>query len=243
MTAALLTRTLGLLLPPRCPGCGITTDRPDSLCVPCWQSLHFLHGGLCVTCGHPFGHPVPAGTVCGACLTNPPPFTTARTALAYEGLAIRLVSRYKYYDRTYETDLFARWMSEAGKDCLDGATLIVPVPLHWRRLVTRRYNQSALLAAAIAHRTGLPFQPDALRRTRHTPPQTGLKGEARRKNVRTAFQVPPSRARLVAEAHIVLIDDVMTTGATVRACARALMKAGAASVRVLTLARTVWEHP
>lgn len=175
---------------------------------------------------------------CGACLSDPPAFARARAVFVYDEIARQLVSDLKYRDRLEGRASFGAWLARAAGDLAAGADLIVPVPLHYLRLVRRRYNQAAILAAALAQATGRPLGVDVLRRLWPTKSQTGLSAEDRARNVRGAFAVRASRAGLVKGAQILLVDDVMTTGATANACAKALIKAGAREVGVVTLART-----
>lgn len=173
-----------------------------------------------------------------ACLLSPPPYAAARAVFRYEGGSRRLVTGYKYHDRTHATPMFARWLARAGGEQLAAADCVVPVPLHRWRLLRRRYNQSALLARTLAKLAGKRFLHDALRRTRNTAQQAGLTREERQKNVEDAFTVPEKRSDAVAGKAVLLVDDVLTTGATLHACTEALLAAGAKTVYILTLART-----
>lgn len=232
------TRTLDTLFPPRCFACNALTAEQGSLCGDCWHDVDFIAAPLCRRCGVPFAHDVGEMGECMPCLQAPPPYATARAVFRYEGGSRRLVTGYKYYDRTHATPMFARWMARAGAEQLAQADVIVPVPLHRWRLLQRRYNQSALLASAVAKAAQLPCLPDALRRTRHTAQQAGLTREQRQDNVRAAFAVAPAKKTLLSGKSVLLIDDVLTTGATLNACTDALMDAGAKQVFILTLART-----
>ncbi len=174
-------------------------------------------------------------------LARRPAFGRARAALGYNASSRRLVSRLKYGDRLEAVPLFAHWMVRAGGDLLETAEIIVPVPLHPSRLFQRRFNQSAELARAISRLSGVPVALDLLKRTRATQTQVGLSASARRRNVAGAFTLTPGRGEKVMAANVLLIDDVLTTGATVEACARQLGAEGAARVDVLTLARVVAE--
>lgn len=230
---------LDALLPPVCIGCDQPVDGPGLLCARCWPAVSFITAPQCAACGQPFELPVPAGTRCGACLADPPRFTCARSAVRYGGPVRDLVLRFKHADRLDLAPALARLMIQAGADCLAGADYLVPVPLHWRRRLFRRYNQSAELARGLARLGGPPVLVDALRRRRATPAQGRLNRLGRLRNVAGAFVVPPAGRGRIAGAHLVVIDDVLTTGATADACCRVLLAAGAARVDVLTLARVV----
>ncbi|WP_242390635.1 ComF family protein [Pararhodospirillum photometricum] len=168
-------------------------------------------------------------------MAQPPVFDTARAVLLYNEGAASVILGFKYADRTDAAPVLARWMARAGQELLAPGAVLVPVPLHWTRLFGRRYNQSVLLAQALARGTGLGVAPDALRRLRRTPPQQSLTREERHDNVRGAFAV--ARPAVIGDRPVVLVDDVLTTGATAAACARALKAAGAPRVDLLTLAR------
>lgn len=236
---------LDALLPPQCLACGELVGEPGALCGPCWGGLNFIAAPLCKSCGRPFELDPSANasasdeTLCGACIARPPVFAAARAALAYDDASRRLILGFKRADRTHAAPAFARWMARAGAPLLAEADIIAPVPLHWSRLLARRYNQSALLANALARQTGKRALPDLLRRRRRTPSQGGLGRLARFRNVAGAFSVAPRHRQAVVERKVLLIDDVLTTGATVEACAKALLRAGAARVSVLTLARVM----
>ncbi|MCK6418866.1 MAG: ComF family protein [Alphaproteobacteria bacterium] len=176
---------------------------------------------------------------CLDCLKQKPPYSSARAVLRYNDGARDIILGFKHGDKTHAVETFLPWLQRSGADMLRQAELIVPVPLHPWRLLSRRYNQAALLAKALAKRSEKIYAPDLLRRVRHTPSQGHLKRKQRLRNVRSAFAVHPRWQSRLQGARIVLIDDVLTTGATVRECAKILMKAGAARVDVLTLARVV----
>jgi ComF family protein len=231
---------LDLVLPPLCLKCRAPVADPQSVCADCWRELWFLGPPQCVQCGVPFPHDLGQGVKCGACIARPPAFDTARSALAYDDASRDLILSFKHADRLEAVPLFARWMSAAGKDVLPGADLFVPVPLHWRRLAARRYNQAAELARALAAIAGKPMAATVLTRRKATRSQGEMtSARARMKNVAGAFLVDASAKSKVEGRHVVVIDDVLTTGATLGACAKALRRAGAASVSVITLARVV----
>jgi ComF family protein len=225
------------ILPPRCLACGATVGEPASLCGPCWSAITFFAPPWCSNCGLPFEHPMGEGAICGACATRPPAWHRARSVLRYDRHSRRLVLMLKHGDQTHLAGAFGRWMQRAGSDVLVEADLLIPVPLHWTRLLARRFNQAALLAHAVRAAGGPAVGADWLVRRRRTPSQGRMGPLARARNVRGAFAL--RRGRNVAGKRVVVVDDVMTTGATAEECARVLRQAGAASVGVLVLARAV----
>lgn len=229
---------LDVLFPPACPACEAPVDRAHALCAACWSKARFIDGPACGTCGTPFEFHTPDALRCGACLAAPPPFTLARSALVYDDISKALVLGFKHADRLDLAPALVRWMARAGAPVLAGADLIAPIPLHWRRLLMRRYNQAAEIARGVARQTGLPYAPELLDRTRETPSQGAMpSARARRRNMRGAFRVPD--AAQAKGRTVVVVDDVYTTGATLSTAAKALLRAGAAEVRCLTLARVV----
>ncbi len=231
---------LDLVLPPRCLACGVLVEAQGRLCAGCWAEIGFVLGRQCRTCGVPLPNVSAEAPVCGHCLDEPPVFERARSALRYEGVARRLVLRFKHGDRIDGTPTYAAWMARAGADLVAAADVVVPVPLHRWRLVQRSYNQSALLARAIARRGGKPALVDGLVKRRATLSQQTLGAAERRHNVKEKDFALSTTARLrVADRRVLLIDDVLTTGSTANACARCLLAGGAAAVDLLTLARVV----
>jgi len=226
---------LDAVLPPRCLACGEIVADDGVLCAACWKEMAFLGPPHCACCGLPFEYAEQHGALCGACVGDPPPFDRARSVLRYDEASRGLVLSFKHGDRTHMAPGFATWMRRVGAELLADADYLVPVPLHWTRLFLRRYNQSALLARAIRAQGGPPVAPDWLRRAKRTRSQGELGREGRFSNVRGAFRL--TKGREVRGLRLVLVDDVLTTGATVRECARVLRRAGAARVDVLTVAR------
>jgi len=232
---------LDLLLPPRCLGCGTDLAEQGALCAACWRRLVFLGPPQCRACGFPLPHSVPSEPLCAACVARPPAFDRARAALRYDEGSRRLILAFKHADRTDAAPTLGRWLARAGRELLDDADLIAPVPLHRWRLLGRGYNQSVLLAAAVARETGRPpLVPDLIERVRATPSQQGLGAAQRRANVTPrAFRLHRRHAHRVEGRRVVLVDDVYTTGATAGACAEVLRRGGAEAVDVLALARVV----
>jgi ComF family protein len=207
-----------------------------------WSRIQFLDGPVCDGCGAPFDYDRGSGVRCAACMARPRAFASARAACLYDEASRDPILKLKHADRLDLAPLFARWISRAARDLIEAADAIAPVPLHRGRLLRRRYNQAAEIARPLCRLTGVRYLPDALVRRRATESQAGKSGSGRRRNVAAAFEVPAGRARRVAGRRILLIDDVLTTGATLEGCARALKSAGAARVDVAVIAR-VKESP
>jgi ComF family protein len=238
MSAKWKTALLDLLFPPLCIACREPLGAGLGFCAACWTSIVFLDGPMCDCCGLPFGVDPGEGTRCAACLARPPAYERARALLVYDDNSRAPILALKHADRLELVPGFAQWLERSGRPLLAESDLIVPVPLHRFRLWRRRYNQAAELARVLARRTSKPVAVRALERSRPTESQGAMaSAKARRRNVLRAFRVP--EPGLVAGRNILLVDDVLTTGATAEACARALKRAGAARVQILTLARVV----
>ena len=231
---------LDALLPPQCPITGQAVSGPGVLSAEGWSQIRFIDDPVCAGCGAPFAFDHGAGAMCGACLADKHSFDSARAAILYDDAGRRLVSSFKYSDRTEFAPMFGKWLARAGTPLVSKQSILIPVPLHTRRLAARRYNQAALIAKFAINSLNCRYEPLALVRTRPTPPQQQQLSEtARKRNVAGAFEVREDMKELVRDAHIIVVDDVLTTGATVSACARALKKAGAMRVDALVLARVV----
>jgi ComF family protein len=230
--------TLNLALPPLCPACREPVG-DGGLCAPCWGKLTQIARPYCERLGIPFAYDPGPGVLSMQAIADPPAYHRARAAVRYDEVARALVHALKYGDRIDLAPIMGRWMARAGRELLEGADALVPVPLHWRRLWTRRFNQSALLSQAISHERGVPVNDTALKRIRPTAQQVGLTQSERAQNVQGAFRVTSDRKAEVAGRRLVLVDDVLTSGATTDACARALLRAGAQSVDLLVFARVV----
>ena len=230
---------LNLLLPPRCLTCETGVEAPGQLCAACFRATGFVTDPCCRRCGRPFGHAGQGGRTmeCNQCAANPPPWRQARAALRYDEQARRIILPLKYGDRVEAAGALGAHMARAGATLLRDAEVLVPVPLHWRRRLRRRYNQAALLAWAIGRHAGCTVLPDAIRRVRATQSLAGKTRRERAATVAGAFVLRPSRAAHIAGRGVVLVDDVLTTGATAAACANVLLAAGAAHVDLLVAAR------
>lgn len=229
---------LDLLLPPRCLACGTGVSRQGLLCGDCWSAVTFIAEPLCDCCGLPFELGTVPGSLCAGCSARRPAFDRARAAVVYDDGSRDLILRLKHADATENAATLAAWMLRAGRDLVEPCDLVAPVPLHWRRLIARRYNQSALLARAVAREAGKPWMPDLLVRRRATPSQGGLSAVGRRRNLAGAIAVKDAHRAAIAGRRVLVVDDVHTTGATLDACASALKRAGAA-VDCLTFARVL----
>lgn len=230
-------RALDLLLPPACLSCDRPVGSDRTLCPVCWGRIHFIARPFCARCGAPFESPVEDGALCGGCIAHPPHYGAARAAMLYDEASRNLVLRFKHGDRIHTVQALASWMHRAAAEFWSDADLIVPVPLHRWRLFKRRYNQAALLAQNLATIGSKRFAPDALSRHRATPSQGHLGRKQRQANVKGAFGLNPRWRERLQDKTIVLVDDVLTTGATVDECARLLLNSGARAVNVLVLAR------
>lgn len=230
---------LDLLLPPHCPACDRPVDRAGSFCAACWGALVFLREPCCGGCGRAFASEAMGGAArrCEDCREAPPPWGRARAALRYDRRSAGLILGLKYGDRSDLARLLAAHMARAGEALLREADLLVPVPLHRWRLLRRRYNQAGLLAARLGRIGGREVGHDVLARAGPATSMRGRSAEERREAAQGAFVVRPGRRAMLAGRRVVLVDDVLTTGATAAACAVALLAAGAASVDVLAAAR------
>ena len=230
----LFRSVLDFALPPRCGGCGVIVDEIDSFCPECWRQLEFLGHGGCLRCGLPLK--ATEAETCARCLAKPPRLDRIRSAVAYDEISRSIAIRLKYGRKVALARTMSRYMHPLVGD-LPGETIMVPVPLHRRRLWSRGFNQSATVARQLSRRTGIPVAVDALERVRPTPPLKGLNIRQRRRTVAGAFRVNP-KAELRGRT-VVLVDDVLTTGSTANACARVLKRAGAARVELVSWARVV----
>ena len=242
--AAGLGRRLGhalldLFYPPVCLYCEAAIAQPDALCAACFRKLRPISAPYCPILGLPFEVPMGPDAVSAEAIADPPPFRRARSAVLYNEVARRIVSRLKYGDRPELARFCGGLMANAAADLIADKPVIVPVPLHPSRLFERRYNQSLELARAIGRVTGLPVDAGLARRTRRTRQQVGLSADARQRNVAGAFAIHPTTAVRLGSRPVLLVDDVITTGSTVKALTRAFRRAGVEHVDVLSFARVV----
>lgn len=237
--AHVLRRLADLLLPPLCLACRAPVSGHDGLCPACWSKVNFIEPPVCDRLGIPLPYGTEDVLVSAGAMADPPVYDRARAVARYDEVMRHLVHSLKFHDNHAGVALFGKWLAHAGRTLAADADLLVPVPLYPMRLWSRRYNQSALLARAVSRVSGIPHDPQALVRIRRTASQVGLSAAQRKRNVRAAFAVPEGRRQTIKGKNIVLVDDVITTGATANACARALKRAGAARVDVLALARVV----
>jgi ComF family protein len=241
-TGALFRASAGglvdLLLPPRCAACGGPVTAPG-LCGPCWAKVDFVAPPYCQRLGTPFPYDAGEALISPAALADPPDYDRARTVARYDGPARALVHALKFNDRLEMAGVLAVQMARAGAELIGDCDVVVPVPLHRGRLFSRRFNQSALLAERIARLSARDYAPAAIVRAKRTRHQIGLSAAERHRNVAGAFKVPAETRPLIEGRRVLLVDDVMTTGATVNACARICRRAGASGIDVLTFARVV----
>lgn len=232
---------LDFTLPPRCPLCDLRIAVHGALCAACWAQLPLIERPYCERLGTPFDRDHGPGFLSAAAIADPPVFGRARAATRYAGPAIDLVRRLKYGDRDDLAAVMGRLLARAAGDLVETVDVVVPIPLYRWRLWRRRFNQSALLAGALCRHTALRHAPELLERHRPTTPQVGLSRTGRARNVQGAFRVPEARQAEVMGLRVLLVDDVMTSGATCEAAARVLLRSGAASVDVVTFAVVVPE--
>lgn len=230
---------LDVALPPLCPSCREPVGEASGLCAGCWSKLSPIERPFCERLGIPFTYDPGPGILSMQAIADPPAYQRARAVVRYDEVARTLVHALKYGDRLDLAPTMGRWMARSGRELFAGADLIVPVPLHWRRLWARRFNQSAALARIVSGVSGIAVSTTALKRVKATPQQVGLSKSERALNVQGAFRVGAEGKAEIARRNVVLLDDVLTSGATVDSCARALLRAGARNVDVLVFARVV----
>ena len=225
-----------MIVPPVCLACHVPLTGHDCLCATCWGGISFIRSPLCDRLGIPLPYDTGGLQVSAAALANPPRYDRARAVAVFQGPMQKLIHGFKYSDRHDARRLFGRWLATAGTALLSDAEVIIPIPLNRWRLLERRFNQAAILANQLSRLSGVPTAPLALIRIKQTAPQVGMTANERQLNVAGAFAVPKLRRDSIKGKRILLIDDVITTGATLNAAARALKSVGAARVDALALA-------
>ncbi len=233
--------TANTLFPARCASCRELVEKHGALCSSCWQNIHFITDPICYKCGLPFEYNIGEMALCAACMKQKPAYTEARAIFKYDENSKSQLLAFKFHDKTQLAPVFGQWLARLASSYENKAHFIIPVPLHYMRLMTRRYNQASLIAHALSKNSTFPVLPDTLIRRRKTMVQSGLSKKEREKNVHGAFMVPKNKREGLKGKSVILVDDVMTTGATLDACSRTLHDAGVIDVYVLTLARTVIE--
>lgn len=232
-------KTIDFLIPPHCVLCQGILETDQGLCGACWKKINFISNPFCQTCGLPlpFETQESQNINCGPCSLEPPIFDQARSAVIYDTCSKDLILRFKHGDHTSLTPFFTKWLLSTGQGFLNQADYILPVPLHWTRLLKRRYNQAALLAKALGHQSAVTYLPSALKRIRATAPQGHMGKEERAQNVANSFVLSKTYANILKGKAVILVDDVFTSGATLDACTKALKRGGVQKVYALTLAR------
>lgn len=234
-----LNSTIDLLFPPRCSSCYDFVSNHNTLCLFCWQEIHFISSPYCNCCGIPFEFSVEGEMLCGECLSQPPSFESVRSSTVYNDISQQVITHFKYGDKPQNGAILAQWMVQRGEAILKQTDFLVPVPMHLSRLRRRKYNQAALLAKIMSKKAGVPVIYDGLIRTKNTPSQAGLSRSARMKNLSGAITANDKYSNIFLGKNVTLIDDVMTTGSTFEMCSRMLLKNGVAKVYGLTAARTL----
>ena len=243
---SMLERFIDFVLPPRCIVSGDIVDGQGMISPAAWRDLNFIADPQCARCGMPFAFleentkvNIAEQSVCGSCLKNPPLYSRARSALVYDDFSRDIILGFKHGDQIQSAPTFVPWLEQAGCEILQQADYLMPVPLHYRRLFRRRFNQSGVMAQHLSRKTKIPVLLEGLERVRSTPVQGHLRVKERQKNVKNAFRVPDKVLPTIRHKNIVLIDDVFTTGATATECTKVLLKNHVGTVSILTLARVV----
>ncbi|WP_417269268.1 ComF family protein [Celeribacter sp.] len=231
-----------LLYPPQCLNCDVYIDAEHGLCPTCWAQTDFIIDHPCDLCGRPLMGEAREGDLCDDCLVVPRAWSKGRAVMQYAGVGRSLVLSFKHGDRTDLAPVLGDWVAKSAAQLITKETLIAPVPLHWLRLLRRRYNQSLLLSHEVSKRTGASHVCNLLTRTRRTRSLDGLNAQARREVVKNAIEITPKHRASIRGRSVVLIDDVLTTGATLDVCASACLDAGASRVDVVVLARVASER-
>lgn len=233
-------RLLDIIYPPRCIMCMGNVHENGNICATCWGDVNFISDPQCELCGFPFDFDTQIELICAGCMKEKPRFAKARAVFLYDDASRKMITSFKYNDRTENRTAYARWMARVGADMLKDADILVPVPIHFGKLFLRKYNQAGILAQELVKISGGRCILNALIRKRYTKTQAGFNRNLRFKNIKGAFAVNQKHLSKLQNKKILLIDDVITTGATAEECTKILLKAGVAKVEVLTLAKTLY---
>ncbi len=235
-----INKLLDIIYPPRCIACGDNVHENGTICAKCWGEINFISDPQCQICGFPFDFKVEGNPICAGCIDEKPKFSKARAVFLYDDASRRMITSFKYNDRIENRVAYARWMARVGAEMLADADYIIPVPIHFAKLLLRKYNQAGLLALEIAKISGNKVLVNALIRKKYTRKQAGLNRRLRFENISGAFKINQKYAAILKDKKILLVDDVITTGATADECAKILLKAKVAKVEVLALAKTLY---
>ena len=230
------TTALDVVFPPVCLNCLTPTETTNKICPTCWNNIDFIVSPYCEIKGTPFPFHIEQGTISASALKQTPHFDKARSVALYEGTMRELIHKLKYKDRHELTNLFVNWMQQAGKDILKKTDLIIPIPLYRSRIWHRRFNQSALLAKRLSKQTNIPYDCTLLIRGKKTKSQVGLTANERYQNLKNAFTIDNTKKEILRNKTILLIDDVITTGATINTASKLLKSTDVDKVYVLSLA-------
>jgi len=233
-------RLLDIIYPPHCISCGDSVSQNGTICAHCWGDINFITDPQCYICGFPFDFEALEGSVCAGCTKNPPRFAKARSVFLYDDASRKMITSFKYNDRIENRAAYARWMARVGADMIREADFIIPVPLHFFKLLIRKYNQAALLSHELAKIVDKKVLARAIIRKKYTKTQAAFSHKGRFKNIGGAFKINPKYQQILHGKKILLVDDVITTGATADECAKVLLKAGVERVELLTLAKTLY---
>lgn len=233
-------KILDIIFPPCCISCGENVNESGTICHKCWGEINFISDPQCNICGFPFDFEISNNPICAACAKEKPHFSKARAVFLYDDSSKKMVTSFKYTDRIENRKAYAKWMARIGENLIADADFLIPVPIHLRKLISRKYNQAGLLAQEISKISGKKTVTNALIRKKHTIKQASLNRRIRFQNISGAFNVNDKFSTILEGKRILLIDDVITTGATADECAKILKKARVANVDVLTLAKTIY---